>query len=345
MTVKNMFRVVLIVGTIVSLFFVPWSYLFTALRPLPNDIQKEVDYFAEKRFDGVIVAVKTETDEFIYTAGLHNKATNEEAYPEAIFKIASISKLYVATATSMLIDEGLLSRDDLLSDLLPEYKDSVTNAKEITLAQLVNHTSGIKNFIFVEGFPGDEPILNNTDMMKFVVNQEASFKPGEKYEYSNSNYVLLGLILDSVLGYDHHRYIEKNIFEPLGLMDTYNLMSDVNDKDRIMTGYDKNFEEDLNKEMDHTASSGSMLATASDVALFIEALNKGYLLKRSAQEIYSSLYVYSHTGLVPGYQSIARYDRELDVTFVIFTSTSGGYSWNLIDNLYSRVRKIYAKNQ
>ncbi len=85
---------------------------------------------------------------------------------------------------------------------------------------------------------------------------------------------------------------------------------------------------------------GSMVATAEDVGIFLRALNDGSLLNHEEQAIYSSVYVYEHTGLLPGYESIARYLKDIDTVVILFVNTSGGDSWTKMEIAYNRMVQI-----
>jgi len=76
------------------------------------------------------------------------------------------------------------------------------------------------------------------------------------------------------------------------------------------------------------------------VGIFLRALNDGSLFEEGEQEIYSSLYVFDHTGWVPGYQSIAGYHRDIDAIVVQFNNSNGGYNWNIAEIVYRRIVKI-----
>jgi hypothetical protein len=85
-----------------------------------------------------------------------------------------------------------------------------------------------------------------------------------------------------------------------------------------------------------------MIATAEDVGIFLRALNDGSVFNEGEQEIYSSIYVYEHTGLIVGYQSIAEYHKEIDTVVIQFNNTTNfdGYDWNLAEIIYNRIVKI-----
>ena len=180
------------------------------------------------------------------------------------------------------------------------------------------------------------PPKSNKENLKLVLDKPADFEPGSRYEYSNTNYLLIGEILDKTLGYSHHQYIKNEILAPLGLNHTYSLLSEVN-LDEVMSGYDVGYNDDL-KYNDFINPAGSMVATAQDVGIFLRALNDSSLLNDKEQAIYSSIYKYEHTGLLPGYSSIARYYKDTDTVVIQFVN--GGYTWNLTEIVYNRIVKI-----
>jgi len=90
-----------------------------------------------------------------------------------------------------------------------------------------------------------------------------------------------------------------------------------------------------------------MLATAEDVGKFLRALNDGSVFDEGEQEIYSSIYVYEHGGLVPGYQSLAEYHKDIDTIVVQFINTTNfdGYDWNLSEIIINRIVKIVRRKK
>ena len=100
-------------------------------------------------------------------------------------------------------------------------------------------------------------------------------------------------------------------------------------------------------DKDQKYKDQGMFASAHDVAVFLRALNDGSVFQIGEQETYSSLYVYNHTGLAAGYQSIARYHKDIDAVVIQFNNTTdfNGYQWNLAEITYSRILKIIRKTQ
>jgi D-alanyl-D-alanine carboxypeptidase len=296
---KRIIRILLFLGTIISLYFVPWPIVTAWIKPLPNNIQVQVDKATDYGFDGIVVCVnKTGNQSEFYTSGYKNKENKIPADPNALFKIASVSKLYNAVAVAKLVRDGRLSLDKTLSHYLPELKDGIEYADKITLRMLVKHRSGIPNFTDTYMYWA-APKETEDEQLALVLGKPANFKPDEDYEYSNTNYLLLGRIMNRVLGYNKFEYIQKEILNPLNLKHTFGSIKDVNIDD-VMSGYYVGYDTDLK-----TDNIGSIIATAEDLSKFIRALNDGSVFRdKKEQDIYSSIYKYEHTGLIPGYQTI-----------------------------------------
>lgn len=338
---QRILRAVLLIGTIVSLFFVPWRLVWAWILPLPDTVQKQVNEAIGHGFDGILVYVdQSGQPPAFYAAGWHDRKNKVPANPHALFKIASISKLYDAVAITKLVSEKHLSLDKTLADYLPELVGRVENAEKITLRMMVQHRSGISNFTDTPNFWVDPP-KSSKEALERVLDLPANFAPGEEYEYSNTNYLLLSEIIEKVSGYSKFQYIKEEILIPLGLNNTFGSLRDV-DMDVVMGGYYVGIDEDIK-----TADYGSMLATAEDVGIFLRALNDGSLFDQGEQEIYSSIYVYEHTGLIPGYQSIAKYHRDLDTVVIQFVNTTDfdGYNWTTSEIVYNRIVKILRRNK
>lgn len=340
----QMIRLVLLTGTITSLFFVPWSLLKVRLTPLPDTVQEQVNKAIDYDFDGIIVYVdKAGEPPAFFTAGWHNRENKIPARADALFKIASISKLYDAVAVTKLVDEGRLSLDKTLADYFPELVGRIENAEQITLRMMVQHRSGIPNLTDTPNFWADPP-KNSKEALARVLDLPADFEPGKKYRYSNTNYLLISELIEKITGESKFQFIKKEILNPLKLKNTFGSMHEVNTDD-VMSGYYVGIEEDI-KDSEYGSKLTSMIATAEDVGIFLRALNDGSLFDEGEQEIYSSIYVYNHTGLMPGYQSIARYHKKMDAVVVQFTNTTNfeGYNWHLSAIIYKRIIKILKRN-
>ncbi|WP_421893907.1 serine hydrolase domain-containing protein [Marinoscillum sp.] len=333
---KKILRIVFILASIGSLYFVPWILVKAWILPLPDTVQEQLDEAIGYGFDGMIVYVDQggKPPEF-YAAGWHDRKKKIPAYPQALFKIASITKLYVAVATAKLVKAERLSLDKTLAEYFPELAQRIENADKITLRMMVQHRSGIPNFVDHPDY-WIKPPKNKQETLEYALDLPADFEPGEDYGYSNTNYMLISDLIDKVVGTSHQQYIKEEILGPLGLKNTFGSLSEVN-IDEVMSGYYVGFEEDFKTE-----DTGLMLATAEDVGIFLRALNDGSVFNEGEQEIYSSIYEYEHTGLLVGYQSIAKYHKDMDAVVIQFNNTTNfdGYDWSLAEIFYSRIVKI-----
>ncbi|RKN80046.1 serine hydrolase domain-containing protein [Ulvibacterium marinum] len=333
---KQIFRIVLLLGTAISLFFVPRILVKAWILPLPDTVQEQVDEAIGHGFDGMIVYVDQagKLPEY-YTGGWKDRKNKIPADPKSLFKIASISKLYSAVAATKLVKEKRLSFDKTLIDYLPELRGRIENAEEITLRMMIQHRSGIPNFTDNPDYWENEQ-ENGQNALDFALDLPASFKPNGGYEYSNTNYLLLRRIMDDVLGYGHNRYVKEKILIPLELKNTFFSITEV-DLDDVMSGYYVGYEEDFK------AREYGMLATAEDVGIFLRALNDGSVFDEGEREIYP--YEYNHGGLVIGYQSLAEYHKDIDAVVVQFINTTDfeGYEWNLSEITINRIVKILEK--
>ncbi|TJY37215.1 serine hydrolase domain-containing protein [Pontimicrobium aquaticum] len=337
---KQVFKIVLITASISSLFFVPWLLVKAWILPLPDTVQEQLDQAIGYGFEGMIVYVdQADQPPQYFASGWHNRESKIPAKPKALFKIASISKLYDAIAVTKLVNDGRLSLDKTIADYLPELTGRIENAEKITLRLMIQHRSGIPNFTDAPNFWA-APTETYEEGLALILDKPANFEPNEDYEYCNTNYLLINKIMDDVLGYDNFKFIQNEILKPLHLNNTFGSLNEVNIDD-VMSGYHVGHPSDL-KTDEH-----GMLATAEDVGTFLRALNDGSLFKPGEQEIYNSIYEYEHAGWVPGYQSFAKYYKDLDAVIIAFYNTTDPklYNWNLSEIINNRIAKILKRQK
>ncbi len=333
-------RITLLVGTIISMFFVPWLLIKAWILPLPNTIQDQVNEAIGHGFDGMIVYVdQGGKPSAYYAAGWKNRENNIPTDPHSLFKIASISKLYDAVAVTKLVSDGRLYLDKPLSDYMPDVVGRIENADQITLKMLLQHRSGIPNFTDAPNFWA-APTETFEEGLALILDKPANFEPDTDYEYCNTNYLLINKIMDNELGYGYFQFIQEEVLTPLHLNNTFSSLSEVNIDD-VMSGYHVGYPFDL-KVNDY-----GMHATAEDVGTFLRALNDGSLFETGEQEIYSTVYEYEHSGWVPGYQSFAQYYEDIDCVTIEFYSTTDPklYNWNLSEIINNRIYKILKRQK
>ncbi|GLY88007.1 serine hydrolase domain-containing protein [Actinoallomurus iriomotensis] len=222
----------------------------------------------------------------------------------ARFRIGSQTKQMVATVVLQLVKEGRLSVDDKLSDLLPVVvqKDLVERADEITVRQMLRHTSGIPDWYAAEpkpdGSEGDisfDPFDFTTyyrplDLVKWSRSRPRTGEPGEKFSYSNTNYTLLGLIIERLTGHDLATELHDRLFGPLGMTRTYFLVKPPDGiKGPHGHGYYPDADGDLRDVDRFNASFGSgaggVVSTTHDVSAFYRAFTEGKLLPPELQRV------------------------------------------------------------
>lgn len=152
--------------------------------------------------------------------GLADLAHNSQIKHDTVFQIASVSKQFTAFAISLLVQENKLSLSDDIRQYLPELKD---NGMKITVLHLIHHTSGLRDLDDLNAIVGTgfSDYNDASDVYKLVVNQSATnFTPGERYDYSNTGYVLLAKIIENITGNKFREFMQDRVFGPLGMTNT-----------------------------------------------------------------------------------------------------------------------------
>lgn len=289
---------------------------------------------------GVAVAV-VQNGEVIHAKGygLANLEWNIPITPDTVFRLASVSKQFTAAAILLLAEQGKLSVDDPLTKFLPKYPMS---GHTVTVHQLLNHTSGIFSYTNDPDFGTKmRRDLTPQQMADEFSREPFQFRPGTRYAYNNSGYVLLGMIIEQVSGMPYADYVEKNIFAPLGMTQSYYLNNEPIIPRRA-SGYhptpDGGYVNAPFLSMLQPYAAGSLGSTVNDMVLWDKALRGNTLLSaESWQQMitpavledgtavrygygwgvteYAGHRVAQHSGGIPGFNTwIARfYDDDLTI--------------------------------
>jgi CubicO group peptidase (beta-lactamase class C family) len=148
--------------------------------------------------------------------GFADAKRTSKVMPETRFGMASGSKMFTALAIAQLVEKGKLSYSDPLSKFFPDFPNAAF-AKKATIHNLLSHTSGVNEYWTPEYEKSWKTILTNKQMLPWVYKVGADFEPGAKFHYSNSNFILAGLIVEQVGGMDYYDYVRKHITGPLGM--------------------------------------------------------------------------------------------------------------------------------
>ncbi|MEL7243794.1 MAG: serine hydrolase, partial [Cyanobacteria bacterium J06573_2] len=300
---------------------------------------------------GAAVAIVSPFGSWFGTSGVANVENDTPLQPDDRFPIGSITKTFVATTVLQLVEEGQLSLSDTLTTWLPESVTAdIPNAEDITLEQLLQHTSGVADYIDVLfNQAATNPGIFLTDLqpeelVDFIDGVEPLFSPGESWQYSNTNFILAGLVVEAATGNNIADEIRTRIIEPLNLENTF-----FAEEEEIPGGYVSGYW-DFNQDgtLDNITSAnlswawatGAMVSNTVDLDTFARSLFKGELLEPETLEQmldtipaidnnnYSSYglgvgtiespnrFWYIHRGLVLGYRSNMWYSPQDDFTYI-----------------------------
>ena len=203
---------------------------------------------------------------------------------ETKFNIASLGKMFTAVAIAQLVESGRVSWDDKISKFVDAswLPASVTN--RITIAQLLNHSSGLPEFLIREDVRNRSRALYRelADMRPLIQGIEPSFQPGSRYSYNNTGYLLLGVVIEQVSGENYFDYIRKHIYQPAGMnqSDSYALDEPV---ENLATGYMTNApkrKESTFAGLLRGSAFGCGYSTVHDLLRFSRALKNGSLIRQ-----------------------------------------------------------------
>jgi len=273
------------------------------------ELQQEMSRFLDEKMveykvPGAVIGIWVpDQGSWLRAKGKANIEADTDMSLSHTFRIGSISKTFNVTIILQLVDEGLLSLDDTLDRFVPW----VPNSENITIRQLCNHTSGIVNY-------GDDHDLNmeyiNSDflahytpeeLVRVAISHEPYFPPGEGFHYSNTNFVLLAMIIEEITGNTYEKALDRRIFKPLNLSNTTFPVVHSNH----MTGnYSHGYLEVDHVLKDYTVSdhsiqwgAGGMISDLSDLKLWAEVLGEGLLISKEMQDERLKWSPYSESGI------------------------------------------------
>ncbi len=265
------------------------------------------------------------------SAGYQDREAGIKNSPQTQFLIGSITKTYTATIIMQLVEEGKMKLDDKLARFYP----GIPNADQITLTMLLRHRSGLFNYTssptFMQEVAGPMPKAQLLERFKTL---KIDFAPDAKYEYSNTNYMLLGYIIEEITGDTYENQLQQRILTKLGLKDTfYGRPADRKNFARsYLTDGAKWVATKPEWNMDWAAAAGGIATTTSDLAQFYEALFNGKLVSAESlaqmMEIkegygfglttapYGNKTLYGHGGGIESFSSVVWYDPA-DKTLIV----------------------------
>jgi D-alanyl-D-alanine carboxypeptidase len=238
-------------------------------------------FLADGPVAGVSVAVVKGRDTIVMKGYGRADVENEvPATAKTVYRIGSITKQFTSAAVMRLVDEGKLALDDTLGKMLPSVPAAWSG---VTLRLLLNHTSGIRSYTSLgprwQRRWREE--MSPDTIVGLVRDDTLDFKPGARWRYNNTGYVLLGMIIERASGKSYATYLEEQFYRPFGLSQTYYCTQRPIIKHRAQ-GYDRAGRELLNTEylsMTQPFSAGALCSTVGDLVAWQRALVGGRVVR------------------------------------------------------------------
>lgn len=258
--------------------------LAVSVEPSSRDLSRQIDSFltASTRKDepGLTVVVMKNGKTILKKGyGMADLELGVSIEPDMVFRIGSMTKQFTAVAVLQLAETGKLSPDDNIQKYLPDYD---TQGKNIRIENLLTHTSGITSYTNMpEWHSLWRKDMSVEELIRMFEKKPLRFEPGENWEYCNSGYILLGRIIEKVSGETYESYLEKHIFQPLEMKNTY-----YGNAARIIPkrvhGYSvgsSGYENAPYLSMSQPFAAGALLSNVEDLATWDSSLYTEKLLK------------------------------------------------------------------
>ena len=272
-------------------------------HPKTAALQAKMDEYLAKGLPGMTFLISTDEGIWINSGGFADLETQLPMQPCHINKLGSVTKMMIGTLVWLLIQDGVLDIDDPISQHIPEVAEKLPYGDQITLAMLVNHSSGIYDVAgdltynlavlndFTKSWTSDE-------ILTYLEGKEPTHEPGTQVKYSNSNTMLVGLVIEAATGRTHTDLLQERIFDLLGMTHTvyYDYSSEF-PKPYLAQGY-LDFNNDggsIQNISDLNPGSGNgftgVYSTVTDLYLFLNALlrEKTLISPENLERIFASM--------------------------------------------------------
>jgi len=240
-------------------------------------------------FNGSILVAKSGAILYQKTMGYCNKENNCLLNDSSMFQLASVSKVITATAVLMLHERELIDLEKPFTFYFPDFP-----YQNVTVKQLLTHRSGLPNYIYALNSEIYQPNykMTNSDMYSYlkIKNPKVYLKPNIRFNYCNTNYALLALLVEKVSGKLFPQFLKEELFDPLGMKHTQTITDlDLNSAN-VTKPYDLKWKSVDFDASDYVLGDKSIYSTAYDLFLFSEALYQNKVIKPETQDLAYSAY-------------------------------------------------------
>ncbi|MEI4623771.1 beta-lactamase family protein [Bacillus pfraonensis] len=262
------------------------SSLHTSTQRDRTSVQQAMRDTLELGYPGILYKIYKDGKTWSYATGIADLRTKKPMKTDFRFRIGSVTKTFIATVLLQLAGEKRLNLDDSIEKWLPGViQGNGYDSKQITIRQILNHTSGIADYIKSKDFDIIDTKKSYTaeELVKMGISLPPDFAPGKGWSYSNTGYVLLGILIEKVTGNSYAEEVENRIIEPLELSNTFLPgNSSVIPGTKHARGYEEYDGASELKDVTYSypgSSDGDMISTADDLNKFFSYLLSGKLLK------------------------------------------------------------------
>jgi CubicO group peptidase (beta-lactamase class C family) len=278
---------VILIGTIIQLTFLLDSFGQTKAEKI-DELMKQYNEYAQ--FNGSVLV--SENGKVIYKKGfgLANMEWEVPNQADTKHRLGSVTKQFTAMLILQLVEKGKLDLNVPITTYLPDYPKETGNI--ITIHHLLTHTSGIPNFTSFKNYLKDLSIntFSPDALIKIFADSSLQFKPGEKFSYSNSGYLLLGVIIEKVSGKSYEQILRENILNPLKMNNTGYDHHETILKNRA-SGYENKYKNADYIDMSVPYSAGALYSTVEDLYLWDQALYNETLLSSKTRDLLFKPYI------------------------------------------------------
>lgn len=329
----------------------------------PKKADRKIDAFMQKLhkhagFNGNVLIAKKGKIIYENKFGWANYLLRDSLKLRSQFELASVSKTLTSTGILLLVQEGKLKLDQDVKTLFPEFPYD-----GITIRLLLSHRSGLINYVYFTDnlWPDKKKGMTNMDVMKILAEKKPApyFKPDTRFHYNNSNFMILGAIIEKVTGESFTTYMKEHVFNPAGMKNTH--VYSKADYEKIPTdvvGHDKIWRRSVVQNFhDGPVGDKGIYSTVEDLFLYDRALRDGRLISQAWQDSayapqnsksikgvfnygfgwrtfeQGKEHVVYHTGWWHGFKNLYVRDLKNDITIVLLSNMANGSLLHL-DDLY-----------
>ncbi len=334
----------------------PATYNYVRLKEKTDAIIADFNkYISDYRFKGTVYYKLGNDFEYISKSGMADYDAHKENSIDTAYYVGSITKQFTAAAVMLLTEQNKLSLDDTLDKFYPK----ATQYKSVTIKNLLSMTSGIKSYMCSDGYidadvyskdelefnisKDNSAKENKSEILKWILSQDLLFEPDSSFSFSDSNYYLLGDIIEKVSGKFYESFLSENIFKPVAMDST-----SFSPSKKLAVGYQYGGEYDWIHYKGVGYSSSGMITTVSDILKWVYALDENKVIsKESLDQMFTpykngygfGMFVNndkaSQLGKSCQFGALLVYTRNEEEVYVAFTN----YSRSDTVQLYSLFRK------